>query len=66
MIHYGFAVDLYEYRQNRFRVQIVFLYLLFSVSRERPGAVTRSEAYQNTNKALCYEVVVSLISEFRD
>ena len=59
MIHYIIALDLHEYKQNRFRVQLVFLYLLFSASGERPGAVVRSEAYRNTNDALRYKVKLS-------
>jgi hypothetical protein len=59
MIHYIIALDLHKYRQNRFRVQLVFLYLLFSASGERLGAVVRSEAYRNTNDALRYEVKLS-------
>lgn len=56
MIHYIIALDLHEYRQNRFRIQLVFLYLLFSATRERLRAVVRSEAYRHTNNVLCYKV----------
>lgn len=59
IIHYIIALDLHKYKQNKFRVQLVFLYLLFSASRERLGAVVCLEAYRHTNDTLCYKVKLS-------
>jgi hypothetical protein len=58
MIHHVFVLDLHEYRENRFRVQQVFLLLLFSKTGERPGAILRSSSYRQTNEALLYKVGV--------
>lgn len=55
-LSYTFALDSHEYIDSRFRIQIVFLFLLSCVSGERPGAITRSRAYRDTNIALVYEV----------
>jgi hypothetical protein len=49
--------DPHAYNDNRFRAQLVLIYLLVSETGERPGAIVRSESYRKEEVALCYGVL---------
>ncbi|KIN07402.1 hypothetical protein OIDMADRAFT_185985 [Oidiodendron maius Zn] len=54
MVRYMIAEDPHAYNNNRFRAQLVLIYLLVSESGERPGAIVRSESYRKEEVAICY------------
>lgn len=56
MVRYMIAEDPHAYNNNRFRAQLVLIYLLVSESGERPGAIVRSESYRKEEVAICYGV----------
>jgi hypothetical protein len=48
--------DPHAYNDNRYRAQLVLIYLLVAETGERLGAIVRSESYRKEEVALCYRV----------
>jgi hypothetical protein len=57
IIHYLLVEDTHQYHENRFRAQILWIFLIIADDGERIGAITRSESYRHEEIALRYEVM---------
>jgi hypothetical protein len=56
LIQHLYKSDTHDYVHERGRFQQAFGLLLFSSSGARAGAIIKSSAYRDTNKALYYQV----------
>jgi hypothetical protein len=62
IIRYLIEEDPHKYRDNRYRAQMLWLFLIISDDGERIGAITRSDCYRDEEIALCYQVMNIWIS----
>jgi hypothetical protein len=56
LLHYLWAEDKHNFRQELDRVKLHLYLLLLAYTAARPGAIIVLDAYRNSNEALTYRV----------